>query len=373
TVTQLGRIWLSGNSLNHALKLVDASTGADVPNGSVSLSMAGGSAGQFVYANLPGAITLAPNTSYYLVSQETPGGDQWAYDDAMVTTTSDATCDGAALRSVGSPWTFRPYPLKNTFGPVSFKYSASNLSPAVAITSPADGSSYTAPASISIAANASDSDGTVSKVDFFSGANLLATAPTSPYAFVWNNVLAGNYTLIAKATDNLGAVGNSAAINVTVATGGASTPFVTSFVPGSSENNFSGWLGMGFTVGSAPITVTQLGRLWLSGNSLVHALKLVDATTRADVPNGSVSLSMAGGSAGQFVYGILPGAITLLANTRYYLVSQETPGGDQWAYDNTRVTTTSAATCDGPALKNANGGWILRLVPNTTFVPVNFK
>src|SRR6185295_978472 len=119
----------------------------------------------------------------------------------------------------------------------------------------------------------------------------------------------GNYALTARATDNLGAVGNSAAINVTVATGGASTPFVTSFVEAGPHNDFAGWLGMGFTVGSAPITVTQLGRLWLSGNSLTHTLKLVNANTRTDVPNGLVSISMAGGSAGQFVYGTLPGAI----------------------------------------------------------------
>ena len=213
----------------------------------------------------------------------------------------------------------------------------------------------------------------MSKVDFFSGSSLLATAPTSPYVFVWNNVLAGSYTLTASATDNLGAVGNSAPINLTVVAGKASTPFVTSYVQGSLYNDFNGWLGFGFTVGASPITVTQLGRLWLSGNSQTHALKLVDASSRADVPNGLVTVSMAGGSAGQFVYGALPGAITLLANTRYYLVSQESPGGDQWAYDDTSVTTIPAATCDGPALSNAYGGWTLRLVPNTTFVPVNFK
>jgi hypothetical protein len=82
---------------------------------------------------------------------------------------------------------------------------------------------------------------------------------------------------------------------------------------------------------------------------------------------------MTGGSAGQFVYGTLSSAVTLSANTRYYLVSQEISGGDQWAHDNTTVTTASNATCDGPVLSDANGGWTLRLVPNTTFGPVNFK
>ena len=74
-------------------------------------------------------------------------------------------------------------------------------------------------------------------------------------------------------------------------------PFITGTTLNTSRNDFSGWLGMRFTVGAAPISVTQLGRLWLSGNSLAHALKLVDASTRADVPNGSVSLAMAGAQA----------------------------------------------------------------------------
>jgi hypothetical protein len=210
----------------------------------------------------------------------------------------------------------------------------------------------------------------VSKVDFFSGSSLLATAPSSPYGFVWNNVLAGNYTLTARATDNLGAVGNSAAINVNVAGGGASTAFVTSYVQSTARNDFDGWLGLGFTVGPAPITVTQLGRLWLSGNSQTHTLKLISSITGANV---SVSISMTGGSAGQFVYGTLSSAVTLSANTRYYLVSQETAGGDQWGHDNTTVTTASNATCDGPVLSDPYGGWTLRLVPNTTFGPLNFR
>ena len=59
-------------------------------------------------------------------------------------------------------------------------------------------------------------------------------------------------------------------------------------------NDFDGWLGMRFTVRFAPFAVTWLGRLWLSGNSLTHAIKVVDASTGGDVPNGSVSISSTG-------------------------------------------------------------------------------
>jgi uncharacterized protein YfiM (DUF2279 family) len=61
------------------VKLVDAATAADL--GSTSVATEGATTGQFQYAPLATAVTLAANTSYYLLSQETAGGDQW-YDFA---------------------------------------------------------------------------------------------------------------------------------------------------------------------------------------------------------------------------------------------------------------------------------------------------
>ena len=49
------------------------------------------------------------------------------------------------------------------------------LAPAVSITSPANNASFIAPANITINATASDSDGTISKVEFFQGTTLLNT------------------------------------------------------------------------------------------------------------------------------------------------------------------------------------------------------
>jgi hypothetical protein len=92
----------------------------------------------------------------------------------------------------------------------------SNAAPAVSITSPANNAVFTAPASITINANASDSDGTISKVEFYQGATLLNTDTVAPYSFAWNNVAAGTYSLTAKATDNNNAVTTSAPISITV-------------------------------------------------------------------------------------------------------------------------------------------------------------
>jgi phosphatidylserine/phosphatidylglycerophosphate/cardiolipin synthase-like enzyme len=101
---------------------------------------------------------------------------------------------------------------------------AANNPPSVSITSPTNGATYTAPANITITASASDSDGTVSKVAFYSGSTLLGTATTSPYTITWTNVPAGSYTLTAVATDNAGATTTSAGVNVTVSAPATTLP-----------------------------------------------------------------------------------------------------------------------------------------------------
>jgi hypothetical protein len=99
TVTSLGRMFYTGNNSTHSLKVVLASNGADVPGGGTSLNMSGGTAGQFKYALLSSPLTLAANTSYYVVSLETSGGDKWATSNTQVSPTTAATCDGAILSS----------------------------------------------------------------------------------------------------------------------------------------------------------------------------------------------------------------------------------------------------------------------------------
>jgi hypothetical protein len=102
--------------------------------------------------------------------------------------------------------------------------AAGNVAPTVSITSPTNGASYTAPANISITAGASDTDGTISKVELFNGATLVGTRSSPPYDFAWNNVAAGSYALTAKATDNAGAVTTSSAVNVTVVSTAPAAP-----------------------------------------------------------------------------------------------------------------------------------------------------
>jgi len=92
----------------------------------------------------------------------------------------------------------------------------SNLPPTVSITSPTEGATFTSPASLTVTANAADSDGTVASVAFFANGAPIGTDTTSPFSVAWNNVVAGSYTLTAVATDNQGATTTSAAVHVAV-------------------------------------------------------------------------------------------------------------------------------------------------------------
>ena len=94
--------------------------------------------------------------------------------------------------------------------------SPPNAPPSVTLTSPGNGAVFSAPASVGLAATAGDSDGTVTKVEFFQGATLIGTASTTPYTSTWSNVGVGSYVITAKATDNLGATKTSAAVSIAV-------------------------------------------------------------------------------------------------------------------------------------------------------------
>jgi chitinase len=95
-----------------------------------------------------------------------------------------------------------------------------NAAPTISITSPANAATFNnAPTSVTINTNATDSDGTISKVEFYSNGGLIGTITASPFNYTWNSVAAGTYSLTAKATDNNGGVTTSSAVSITVNSG----------------------------------------------------------------------------------------------------------------------------------------------------------
>ena len=91
-----------------------------------------------------------------------------------------------------------------------------NKAPTVSITAPANNYSTTEPATMTITANAIDSDGTIAKIEFYNGSTLLGSNNASSYSYTWSNVAAGSYSITAVATDNSGATTMSSAVNVVV-------------------------------------------------------------------------------------------------------------------------------------------------------------
>jgi YVTN family beta-propeller protein len=91
-----------------------------------------------------------------------------------------------------------------------------NVPPSVSITAPTNGASFAQGVAIALTASATDPDGTVSKVEFYDGASLLASDTTAPYGFNWTNAALGSHALTAKAYDAYGASAISVVVNITI-------------------------------------------------------------------------------------------------------------------------------------------------------------
>src|SRR5262249_32237160 len=134
---------------------------------------------------------------------------------------------------------------------------------------------------------------------------------------------------------------------------------------------FPGWLGMEFTTGSSAVSVSQLGRWVVAGNSQSHTLELVDAATGSVL--ASTTLNTAGQTAGQFAYASLSSPVTLAANHTYYLVSMEDSGGDAWYDSDTVVTAMNLGITVNSGVFNEFGitGWNFNGVAGSTYGAVD--
>jgi uncharacterized repeat protein (TIGR02059 family) len=91
-----------------------------------------------------------------------------------------------------------------------------NLPPVVIITSPGNNSTFEAPVSITLTADASDADGYVSKVEYFIGSAKIGESHIAPYSFSFDCSNAGTFEISAVATDNLNSSSTSFSISISV-------------------------------------------------------------------------------------------------------------------------------------------------------------
>jgi hypothetical protein len=183
---------------------------------------------------------------------------------------------------------------------------------------------------------------------------------------------AGATHINSKAGGDVDGVARSATLDAASASTG--TGLVTGHTAGTliSGGTASYWVGMRFTTGTAPLTVTALGRMMRSGDSSTHTLKLVAAATGTNITGGSALVSMSGGTPGQFKYTTLAVPVTLTANTTYYLMCAETEGIDRFYDNNAVVQTTSAASVTG-AVHSPTGtsNWAVFPGAGRTYGPVD--
>jgi GH18 family chitinase len=127
---------------------------------------------------------------------------------------------------------------KSLFAKILEQFAAScpgnSQKPVVSITSPANNATFTTPATITISADATDADGTISKVDFYNGSSLLYSDDTAPYSYDWIDVAEGTYYISARATDDVGNTGTSV-VSVSVNVPQAPYGGTRASIPGTIE------------------------------------------------------------------------------------------------------------------------------------------
>jgi len=119
TVQALGRIFAAGNTVSHNVKIVDSVTSLDFAV--VSVNVATGIVGEFVYTNLAVPLILSAGAIYHVVSEEVAGGDHLYLSDTVVQTTAVAAVISAVTSTTPGVYTQTDLP-GHTFGPLDFKY-----------------------------------------------------------------------------------------------------------------------------------------------------------------------------------------------------------------------------------------------------------
>jgi endonuclease/exonuclease/phosphatase family metal-dependent hydrolase len=141
----------------------------------------------------------------------------WSADGATWTELGRTTITLPTPAYVGLPVASHSTSLNtSTFTNVNVIPEAANVPPSVAIDTPVSDATFAAPATVALVATASDSDGSISGVQFLANDVPLGTDTTSPYEWTWTGVPAGSYSLVAVATDSRGDRTRSTPVSITV-------------------------------------------------------------------------------------------------------------------------------------------------------------
>ncbi|BCB78403.1 glycoside hydrolase family 48 protein [Phytohabitans flavus] len=138
---------------------------------------------------------------------------------------------------------------------------AANQAPTVSLTSPAAGATFNAPANVTVSANASDVDGSISKVEFYRNGLLVNEDTTAPYSYQMTGLPAGSYTVQARAYDNATPALTATAERAFTVTGTGQASIVTPATLSVAEGS-SSQLNVRLSAaptGSVPVTLAKTG------------------------------------------------------------------------------------------------------------------
>ena len=164
---------------------------------------------------------------------------------------------------------------KTTSSVVSVRVDpAANQPPTVTLTAPANGARvHGTDDGHTYAPRPRIPEGTVARVEFYSGTTLLNSDTTAPYSFSWSSVAAGTYNVKAVVYDNAGASASSATATITVSTGtsnGLVGAYGLNEGTGSVAGDSSG-VGPSGTITNATWTAGHFGQaLSFAGNGEVN-------------------------------------------------------------------------------------------------------
>ena len=180
--------------------------------------------------------------------------------------------------------------------PFSTAINQANTPPTVQMTFPASNATFLVAQSTFVAANASDSDGTIARVEFFDNGTFIGTDATAPYQFGLNYLFVGTHAITARAVDNLGAFTISQPVSIVVnprpgpAPLPINAPFLTSPATGATFN--------------APANIT------------ISALPFATSVTRVEFYNGTQLIGSDTTAPYEIIWNNVPaGKYTIFAKT----------------------------------------------------------
>jgi hypothetical protein len=113
-----------------------------------------------------------------------------------------------------------------------------NAAPNVTLDAPLNGASAIYPYVVQFSATASDSDGSIAKIEFFVNGAKAGESLAAPFKFSWTPTATGSYAVTVRALDNLGAATTSEAATLTIVSNPNQPPVVSLNGPADNATVF---------------------------------------------------------------------------------------------------------------------------------------